>query len=1320
MKKSLYYFGLVLVSIFAALSAEAQVTIFSEDLRLGSAPAGWTVNNVTFSTAAGGYANVTGTTGSITTSAYDLSAFTSVELTFAVAKFGSGVDGPITVEVSNDGGVTFTVQTFNSPTPTSGTYMTSGPTVINTLGSNVVFRFSSVSSPSAKRLRDLVLLGYDASAVLGCTDAGACNYDALATEDDGSCDFSCLGCTNVLACNYEVTATIDNGSCAFAGDSCDDGDPLTSGDIYLGDCSCEGTAAPSAPELLITEINYNPNDALGFPDNNYEFVEIYNNGATTVDLTGYAMVGVTLTFPAASSIAPGEYIVLALNAPFFTGNGYQVFAFTGGLSNNGEVVSIVNNLGVTVNSVTFDDVAPWPISPDGFGPTLELIDVMLDNTLASSWQPSCNLTGSPGAASTGPCGTGTVETIATIQSTVDANNESTFQGDFVTTDGIVTAVYPASGFFTIQDGTGAFSGIWVEGTGVALGDDVTVSGMIIEWFGLTLVTNTTITVSTSGNALPAAELLSTLNANQEQWEGVLATVTGDVVVGDLGNGEFSLNDTSGNILGDDLGFLATPLTAGDTYTMTGPVYYSFSAFKLEPRDAGDLQKWGCTNNTFPNYDPAAVIDDGSCASVVGCTNPLASNYNPAATVDDGSCIIEGCTNPLALNYNATATTDDGSCYFTLPNLVINEIHYNPCTAQGDDAVYEFLELYNAEATSVNVEGFTFTGITFTFPAGTTLAAGEYVVIALNPATYSGNGYQVFGFTGALGNSGETDALYDAFGNLIDEVTYATGGAWPNANGNCSSLELIDPALDNSDPANWQASYVANGTPGAENSAAPVATNYTIFELQSDVDANGNSNLVGSLVVTNGVVTAVYSSNLYTIQDGNGPFSGLWVSGTGVAVGDEVDVTGTLTESFNLTLLNSTSVSILTSGNPLPAVELLSTVDISDEQWEGVLIQLTAIVSNGNVGFGEWAIDDSTGPALIDDLGIALTPVDVGVQYTVTGPNYYSFNAFKLEPRNLLDVQRWGCTNNTFPNYDPLAVIDDGSCGNVPGCTDADADNYDPAATVDDGSCIYSGCTDALALNYNPVATIDDGSCYFTLPNIVINEIHYNPCVTQGDDFDWEFIELYNAGATDAQVGGFTFTTAITFTFPSGSVIAAGEYVIIAVNAASYTGNGYQVFQNEFGNLSNTSATITLQDGFGNVVDAVTYADTAPWPIGPDGSCTSLELIDPSLDNSVASNWQSSYVLLGTPGAVNSTNTPGCTIPVACNYNPAASFDDGSCEYTSCVGCTYPDADNYMATATIDDGSCLFSFTCPEDLNADGIINAGDLLQFLGAFGTTCE
>ena len=49
----------------------------------------------------------------------------------------------------------------------------------------------------------------------GCTDATACNYDADAAYEDGSCDYSCYGCTDPDATNYDSEATIDDGSCFY-------------------------------------------------------------------------------------------------------------------------------------------------------------------------------------------------------------------------------------------------------------------------------------------------------------------------------------------------------------------------------------------------------------------------------------------------------------------------------------------------------------------------------------------------------------------------------------------------------------------------------------------------------------------------------------------------------------------------------------------------------------------------------------------------------------------------------------------------------------------------------------------------------------------------------------------------------------------------------------------------------------------------------------------------------------------------------------------------------------------------------------------------
>ena len=83
---------------------------------------------------------------------------------------------------------------------------------------------------------------------------------------------------------------------------------------------------------------------------------------------------------------------------------------------------------------------------------------------------------------------------------------------------------------------------------------------------------------------------------------------------------------------------------------------------------------------------------------------------------------------------------------------------------------------------------------------------------------------------------------------------------------------------------------------------------------------------------------------------------------------------------------------------------------------------------------------------------------------------------------------------------------------------------------------------------------------------------------------------------------------------------------------------------------------------------------------------------------------------------------GCTDASACNYDSDAVIDDGSCVFS---GCTDSDAENFVAFANNDDGSCVFDpctggSDCPFDVNEDGEIGSADLLGFLVAYGATCE
>jgi hypothetical protein len=156
------------------------------------------------------------------------------------------------------------------------------------------------------------------------------------------------------------------------------------------------------------------------------------------------------------------------------------------------------------------------------------------------------------------------------------------------------------------------------------------------------------------------------------------------------------------------------------------------------------------------------------------------------------------------------------------------------------------------------------------------------------------------------------------------------------------------------------------------------------------------------------------------------------------------------------------------------------------------------------------------------------------------------------------------------------------------------------------------------------------------PAVVINEIHYNPSGNlQGDDDNYEFIELLNQGSFEADISGFTFTKGIDFKFPAATTITPGEYIVIARNKMTYQGNGYQVFQFTDGALANEGEAISLYNDQAVLIDSVEFGDTAPWPALPDGNGPSLELIDPNRDNSLAGSWAASSQTGGTPGLPNS-------------------------------------------------------------------------------------
>ncbi|MDP5169490.1 MAG: choice-of-anchor I family protein, partial [Bacteroidia bacterium] len=160
------------------------------------------------------------------------------------------------------------------------------------------------------------------------------------------------------------------------------------------------------------------------------------------------------------------------------------------------------------------------------------------------------------------------------------------------------------------------------------------------------------------------------------------------------------------------------------------------------------------------------------------------------------------------------------------------------------------------------------------------------------------------------------------------------------------------------------------------------------------------------------------------------------------------------------------------------------------------------------------------------------------------------------------------------------------------------------------------------------------------PSLVITEIMYN----NPSDDSLEFLEIYNAGASAANLGGLTFSEGIDFTFPQLS-LAAGATVLLAVDTASASSFFGVPFVYQFGGaLGNGGESLLLVNSLGDTIDQVIYDDASPWPLGPpspDGGGPSIELINPSLNNNVGVNWFASTTFAGTDGTTTDIfATPG--------------------------------------------------------------------------------
>ena len=1011
----------------------------------------------------------------------------------------------------------------------------------------------------------------------GCMEPTACNYDATAEVSDGSCEFpgdtcddgdsgtigdvygtdcGCAGeaivegCTSVSACNYNDAANVDDGSCFHIGDACDDGDAGTGGDVIGDDCLCAGVDIVFGC-MDTSACNYNPlaeasDGSCVFPGDACD--DGYNNTVNDVYQADCSCEGELVpTGPAGLEVE--------VHATSAYGTTYRVYA-------------------------TFD------------APTNELIAVY----------------GTVGGNENAPLSV--LTTTNFFNSTLGSN-----YGEFIN-----PAFFPAfpevefDSWFTIgssdTNGSGGVSSVGMEPYYDGFNNG---SGFTIDTF-----------LGGSWFVVPGASADAVAGDDNRV---LVAQLTTDGVV-----------DLVMNFQYDDL--------QGNSYNTEGLT----ATFPAEGA--------GCTDDAACNYDADATANDGSCtypgdACDDGNSMTINDVYGSDCTCS-GEAVVEGCTDFAACNYDPAANVEDGSC-----------AELDECGVCGGDGITEgacdcegnFPETYyNCDGECLQDTDSDGVCDELEIPGCQDEAACNYNASATDnddSCTYP-------------------DELYNCDGTCVNDV---------NENGLCDELEVFgctSETADNYDPE----AITDNGTCEWLDGLVESLT-YEVY-AEDGVEGTTTYRIYANFASDNVEVTAVYG-----------------------------------TESAPWQLIPSTSFYQDEMGSPMasginpaffavvPSLEFDSWLAIGaapgmDDQSNS--IGMDAFFPAFEDG-GALDVNTFLGGSifLIPGASTQAVPVDGKVllaQITTDGLTEARFN-LQIRDENDESVEIEGL-ELTFPQVDVIGA----------GCTDSEATNYDPAAVLDDGTCdypepSYEGLSYELIAENEPEAGMRTFRVYanFSNPADQLTAIFAQ---------DGNPMEISSTSAYYQNAIGGAFASEIN---PFADLIDPDVV--------------YDSWFTIGGENSNVNLSTVGVDGAATAFEAggdfsIDNALGGSWFVLPD-----MEPLAFPDDNGqvliaqLTTNGQVSFSVNLQYRAQNGTNPQafnqtlvfpdlafGCTDPAACNYDPAAEVESGECTYPEtyytcdgeCVndtdgdgvcdeleipGCTDANADNYDSAATDDDGSCEF-------------------------------
>ncbi len=770
---------------------------------------------------------------------------------------------------------------------------------------------------------------------------------------------------------------------------------------------------------------------------------------------------------------------------------------------------------------------------------------------------------------------------------------------------------------------------------------------------------------------------------------------------------------------------------------------------------------GCTDPSADNYDPTATLDDGSCTTL-GCTIQTACNYDENATSYDGSCeftscqgcmneaacdydpeatiagtcdylTCAGCTDAAADNFDEAATQDDGSCIYT-GCAISFACNYDPQVNNPDASSCDFAD-YGFDCAGNCLNDSDGDGICdeFEIAGCTDSSACNYASDATDDddsCTFAEDGEDcsgncLFDMDGdgvcdedeVIGCQDENACNYDLNATDAGDCAYADAGY--DCDGNCLNDEDGDGLCDEFEVGGCTDSCACN----YDDSTTEDDGSCTYAESGYDCDGNCLFDEDNDQVCDQDEVTGCQDASACNYDssatdagycdyaDAGYDCAGNCVNDAdGDGVCDEFEVAGCTTSSA----CNYDADATDDDGS--------CTYAESGYDCDGNCL----VDSDGDQVCDQ---DEVTGCQDASACNYDSSATDAGYcDYADAGYDCAGNCVNDADGDGVCDeFEVAGCTTSSACNYDADATDDDGSCtyaesgydcdGNclvdsdgdqvcdqdeVTGCQDASACNYDSSAT-DAGYCDYAdagydcagncvndadgdgvcdefevaGCTTSSACNYDADATDDDGSCTYAESGY---DCDGNCLVDSDGDQVCDQDEV--TGCQDASACNYdsSATDAGYCDYADAGYDCAGN----CVNDADGDGvcDEFEVAGCTTSSACNYDADATDDDG------SCTYAESG---YDCDGNC----LVDSDGDQ-----------------VCDQDEVTGCQDASACNYDSSAT-DAGYCDYAdagydcagNCVndadgdgvcdefevaGCTTSSACNYDADATDDDGSCTYA------------------------------